>query len=529
MHNVAPVTNGGSDEIEATRQVRPGDGNAQQNLIVSKWASLWRVMVLSSLGVTLYPYCRYIRALDLRDLKELFEDLKFRAEFSKSFFDGRLSQFRFDLPEEPQTEKKSKTKKQRPWRLMTTTTMEAIGNAITKQTPMLEELDGEITSRALSEWIPRLPRLQQMTLWNGAALAGGIGNLIHIHCPNFKILRFYEWSNPEADPLFATFLQELRPQSLEALEIFSYSNIGAETFLALNCHSASLQELKLNNIRPEAMGALSMLKGCTAMTSLLLTETTGRTDLEATEHDTFLEVIAWLRECTKLKSITFQKFLSGPAILTPVLLGNNMHITKLEVTDYITSNARDFHQALAHQKSLRSIVLKGDAEGCEIEPLVEALSQLPHLTELRLSNLSDFFVDYHICKLAQNLRELEELWISGWGITDAIWADISNLRSLRRLDINALSNFTLDGLLEYISRLGAGNWGLALAVMMADPETALSEEEQFLVRETLAAKVEGRFDYTLARGEVSQIDVLRVIADYYGDPDAIDYSASDSD
>lgn len=71
-------------------------------------------------------------------------------------------------------------------------------------------------------------------------------------------------------------------------------------------------------------------------------------------------------------------------------------------------------------------------------------------------------------------------------------------------DINALSNFTLNGLLDYVSRLGAGNWGLALAVMMADPENPLTEEGQSLVRETLAAKVEGRFDYTLARGRICE-------------------------
>ena len=436
MHNVAPVTNGASDEIEAARQDSPGDANAQQRVIISKWANLWRVMVLSSLGLTFYPYCRYIRALDLRDLKELFEDFIFRAEFRKGFFDGRLSPFHFDLPgeREPKPVKgKLKVKKQSAWRLNIAATMEAIGDAITRQTPMLEELDGEITSRALLEWIPRLPRLQQMTLWNGSALTGGIGNLIHVHCFNFKVLRFYEFSNPEADSLFATFLQELRPQSLEVLEVFSYSNVGAETFLALNCHNTTLHELKLNNIKPEAMGALSMLKGCTALTSLLLTEITGITDLEDTEHDTFLEVIGWLRECINLRTITFQKLLSGPAILTPVLLENNMNIVRLEVTDYMTFSARDFHQALGHHQSLRSVVLKGDAEGCDIEPLVDALSQLTHLKELRLTNLSDFFLDYHICKLAQNLRELEELWVSGWGITDAIWDDISNLRALRRL------------------------------------------------------------------------------------------------
>lgn len=95
-------------------------------------------------------------------------------------------------------------------------------------------------------------------------------------------------------------------------------------------------------------------------------------------------------------------------------------------------------------------------------------------------------------------------------------------------DINALSNFTLDGLLEYISRLGAGNWGLALAIMMADPETPLSEEAQSLVREILAAKVEGRFDYTLARGSVS-MKKQRFSTDHHADPDAVTYSESDSE
>ena len=95
-------------------------------------------------------------------------------------------------------------------------------------------------------------------------------------------------------------------------------------------------------------------------------------------------------------------------------------------------------------------------------------------------------------------------------------------------DINALSNFTVNGLLDYISRLGAGNWGLAVAVMMADPETPLTEESQTLVRKALAAKVEGRFDYTLARGRISE-EVVQTSTNYCADADAVDYSESDSD
>lgn len=81
MHEVAPVTIGGSDEVELSRQGRSGDQDFEQP--VSRWALLWKSIILSSLGMTLYPYCRYIRSLDLRDLKELLEDSKFRSVISK--------------------------------------------------------------------------------------------------------------------------------------------------------------------------------------------------------------------------------------------------------------------------------------------------------------------------------------------------------------------------------------------------------------------------------------------------------------
>ena len=77
IHDVAPVK-GGSDEAEVARQSTfAGDLRLQQaEEIDRQWANLWRSVVLSSLGRTAYPYCRYIRALDLRDLKMLLEDTK---------------------------------------------------------------------------------------------------------------------------------------------------------------------------------------------------------------------------------------------------------------------------------------------------------------------------------------------------------------------------------------------------------------------------------------------------------------------
>lgn len=335
----------------------------------------------------------------------------------------------------------------------------------------------------------------------------------------------------QADQQMAQFLKDLRPQSLESLEIISYSDIAAETFMALDRHCDSLRELRLNNIKPTSMPALSLMGGCKALTSLLLSEATATTDLENTQNDVFLETIKWLRNCKGLNSITLQKMLSASAILTPVLLENAIHLVKLEIEGYSPHQAQDLHRALATQDSLRSLWLKGDAEdfvGSDIEILVNSLCTLRSLKDLRLKDVSDYFLDEHICRLARNLRELEEWWTSGYGITDAIWPDVAMLKSLRRLEINAFASFTADGILEYIAHLGSGNNRMILSVMMADPESSLTEEEQSLVREVLASRLEGRFDYILAPG-TAILSLFYRSTDGCVDPNAPDYDESDSD
>ena len=307
-----------------------------------------------------------------------------------------------------------------------------------------------------------------------------------------------------ADKKFATFLNNIRPQSLESFKLFSFSNIGAESFLALNCHCATLRELEIENISADAMPSLSMLQGCTSLTSLLLTEATGNTNLESTQKEVFLEVIAWLRNCKNLRNITLRKLANAAGILTPVLLEHDIHLHKIDVEGYVMKDSRAFHQALAHQQTLRYVLLKGEPEKIvrdDVDVLVDSLSKLKMVTNLRLRDIGDYFRDEHICLLARNLPHLEEWATSGYGISDAIWADISSLKSLRRLDLSAMTRFSTDGILDYISRLGPGNKGLNLAVMMQEVEYPLSDEEISIIKERIAAEVDGRFDLQLIRGD----------------------------
>lgn len=309
--------------------------------------------------------------------------------------------------------------------------------------------------------------------------------------------------DPDADRHFATFLNDLSPNSLESFEIISTSQIGLESFLALNCHRESLSELKLVGTKAEAISAISMLKGCTTVTSLSLAESGAATqDLEKLHNDSFLEIIAWLCECKGLHTISMTKMLSATGLLTPVLLENSIKLTKLELEGYMMSESGDFHRALASQTSLHSLWLKGESSeiGADLDILVESLSNLENLTDLRLREISDYFRDNHICKLARSLPKLETWWTSGLGITDFIWSDVASLRDLRDLNLSAVTRFTAQGILNFIFNLGPGNRGLALNVNMGDMDFELSDEDQSMLREAMVAQVGGKFDFMYFRG-----------------------------
>ena len=309
----------------------------------------------------------------------------------------------------------------------------------------------------------------------------------------------------------AQFFSGLRPNSLESFEVFSRSNISVQAFLALNNHGRSLVELKLPGLNAEAVESISMLKGCTALRVLHLEDTLGHVNLEDTQNDVFLEVNEWLRQCKDLKDIQFRRFQSGPALLSSLILENSIRLTKLTLDGYTMRSSRDFHQALIHQPELEELFLKGDGEDVlrdDIEALVDSLCKLSKLKHLELKDVSDYFRDENIVKLAQHLPQLENLYTSGFGITDAIWDALATLQSLRSLVFNAMTRFTLNGILDFISKLGPGNRGLLLSVMNADPDYNLGENEQSLVRDTIAAKVDGRFDFTPFRGKLHAQSVL---------------------
>ncbi|GAB7363141.1 hypothetical protein MBLNU230_g3427t2 [Neophaeotheca triangularis] len=497
----APVKGGGSETVSL----------AEQDLILLKWTILWRSIVLSALGKAAYPYCRHLRMLDLRDLSYLLDHDKFRnknSKIAKYFFAGELARFRLTIDTPSKAGSRLGI-----GRLDSASILSAIGDTVTQAAPLLEALSEptitDILSTALLTWAPQLKHLRFLQLWDGKALADEtLRNLLHVHCPALQQLSIYRWTGEDSDHQLATFIAGMQPNTLTYFENISSVGIGGETTLALNDHGKSLRTLKLA-LADEGILALGYLRGCTAIESLSIGSLRPSVDLKATQNDVYLEIVEWLRNCKSLADVKLENIVSAPDLLTPMLLESNIHLEELQIkategSMYLVKDHHDFHQSLANQPTLRRLLLRADPEAMsrdDIEKLMNAFCSLTELRELNLTRISDFFSDEHIKLLASHLPNLEELYIGGYGISDAVWGSLATLPELKTLTFSGLTNFTEEGIVAFIDQLDESNQGFALSVDMADTDSAIPQASQDSIREALSRKLEGRFEYQLLRGQ----------------------------
>lgn len=520
--NDAPVKGGGNEGLSL----------AEQGQNVQRWAVLWRTIILSALGKTLFPYCRNLRLLDLRDLSELLADDKFRGKTMKTFFEGDLEQYHFMLPRI----------NNRPARLDVGKIVRAVGDIIIQQAPLLEGLWEPTTSdvliNALPDWAPRLAHLRRLVVWDGKAFASETTrNLLHAHCPNLESLGIFMSTSPDSDHVLAKFIGGIQPNKLVYFENFTNCRIGQETCLALSVQGASLTTLKLY-LTEEGIMSLGLLQGCTALKELTLGSDRPSPDMKTTQNDVFLEVLEWLKSCSALKRVTFYNLVSAPDLALPLLQNKEVRLESLEINAkeegmYVTRDHHDFHQALTQQRDIQTLQLKADPEPTsrdDVETLINSLCSLSCLQDLRLVRISDFFSDEHIKLLTRYLPDLRDLFIGGYGISDAALQEVANLRYLKNVSFSGITSFTTAGIIKFINALGESNTGITVAVDNADPDTGISVEEQDMLRELIATKLEGRFEYQLLRGKRCILVVhLRAHTDLPADPNAPVFESDDSD
>ena len=288
------------------------------------------------------------------------------------------------------------------------------------------------------------------------------------------------------------------------------------TFLALNGHSKTLTKLDLHSIAASSMEYLSAMQDCTNLISLKMAENIRGTQNLAEKHpDVFQQLIEWLSQCKKLRFLEITNFVNGPEFLASVLREPQIKLEKFGLEGYQLVDAKDFHQALGLQTSLRSLFLNGvDSEYLmDNQTLVECLSGLVNLRDLRLTGIAASFSEQHIATLAQRLPKLEEFWTGGWHITDGIWDHLKDLKFLRKLELNADTRFTDKGIQDFVTSLdGESNAGFSLYIMMQDTDCNISDDEQDNIRRTMVTRLGGRFEFQLVRA-----------------PEEDDYSDSGSD
>lgn len=440
--------------------------------------------------------------LDLRDLSELLADDKFRGKTIKAFFDGDMSQFHF----------MSAPFKNRAPRPDTAKIVRAAGDAIIEQAPLLEGLWEPTTSdvlvNALPDWAPRLTHLRRLVMWDGKALSNETTrNLLHAHCPNLESLGIFMNFSPDADHDLASFIGGMQPGKLSYFENFTNCKIGQETCLALSNQGSSLRTLKLY-LAEGGILSVGLLQGCTALRELTIATDRPTADLKATQHDTYLEILEWLKNCADLKRVTFYNLVSAPDLALPLLQNKDVRLESLDINAkddgmYVVKDHHDFHQALTQQRGLQTLQLRADPDPVsrdDVDTLINALCSLSNLQDLRLVRISDYFSDEHIKILSRYLPELRDLFIGGYGISDAVLGELANLRNLRNVSFSGITTFTTNGIMDFIDKLGEGNEGLSFAVDNADPDSLIPAEEQELLRELLQKKVDGRFSYEPLRG-----------------------------
>jgi len=429
----------------------------------------------------------------------------------ESFFAGDMAKFlkAQETPVKLKTRHGKKTQKRTNVPLILDLVGESVTNFVSqaahrnRTTVALEDIAGDINSLALSRWTGRLSRLKSVTLYDGAVLNEDVATSINNHCSSFDDLTVKGFSmRDDVDAEVASFFSTLRSNSLQSVTVLSAQAVGPAILLALNNHSQSLTTLKLDELKADGIKNLNLLQGCKALEVLDLQDSDGFINLEATENDVFLEVIAWLAGCDRLRELAFKKLISAPAILTNVCLRNNIRLKKLELYDYSLLSSQDLHQAISLQTTLESLILRADPEGAfgdDIDILVSSVTQLTNLKELDIVDTSDYFSTPNIKQIALSLRNLEKFSFSGHEVTDDLWPSLAGLHQLRALDAQALTFFTSDGLLNYISTLQPTNEGLLLSVPSQNGENDLSDAEKTIIQESIWEKVGGKFEFDLYR------------------------------
>ncbi|KAK3368148.1 hypothetical protein B0H63DRAFT_70438 [Podospora didyma] len=482
---------------------------------------LWRSIIISSFGKTLYPYCCWLKILHLGSFHALLEDVARDFTRLQTLFAPPLRKLQIRLDEG------AKGTRRRPVALnldaiiveAASKITECIKTAADEQDKAvgLTSLEGlYLPTSHLPNWVSSLSRLTSLSVRDGSVLNGDVGRAIKDNCPAFKELTCYFCQGTDVDSELAGFFRGLSPNTLESFSIISVNNIGTETFQALSGHALSLKRLSLQSLERVAFESMHHLDGCVGLESLVLEATVSarRYQWEADNKDSFQLVISWLQQCALLKRMDFCAVPGAPVILAEVLNAIDVALVDLNV-EFVDEVPDVFYGSLSHQKALRTLrvrILNDDIiEAGENRHVVfaEAISNCVDLRELVTNEL---FTVEDYTKIATALPHLAQIAVNGDTVDDSFLVPFSSLAHLRSLRIFSPSQVTFDGVLRFLYELAAhpeapaSHEEMQLYFSRQDPDVLFTEKQEATLSETIGQLFRGVFEVRYYPDPDEQLD-----------------------
>ncbi|KAF2963840.1 hypothetical protein GQX73_g9748 [Xylaria multiplex] len=469
---------------------------------------LWKSVILSSLGATVYPYCAYIRALPLGSLIECLYDIRADFGLRQFFLEGVMQDFIvLQGDDKPVRNTRSRHPPFDIPRIASRCADSIIqyikGLANSNGTSMaLTHLEASVSpSDTLLTWLSHLSTLRTLQIQDGSVLGVEAASAISECCPKFAELICFHFSSNTAAEDMAAFFLALSPNTLQRFEVHSRNNLSEVTLAALSTHAESLRVLDLRSLLASTVKSLHLLSQCTALEILLIErETTDRTGLDIFNGEELEQVAKWISGCKALQELSLSHVQDALPILKQVLQNPAIRLKQLVVQDYRPASeeiTKATWSALGKQDQLKLLTIAspyGSVNDIALHrhpELTDSICHLFNLTTLNLMQASASSSEIH--RIATALPLLEELSFGGGLVDTSILEPLGKLSKLTTLSINAITAFTFDHLWSFAQRLyQAGSRNVRVELLNQWYEAKLTEREEKRLIEYFADHLNGQ-------------------------------------
>ncbi|KAI1326638.1 hypothetical protein F5Y16DRAFT_223940 [Xylariaceae sp. FL0255] len=471
---------------------------------------IWRSIVLSSKGVTQFPYCAYIRSLELGSLTYVLDDIKYDQKLRNVFFKGAMQEFQVKNAD-------SATSRRIVPLFDPKRTTVKCADSITKFIKELADSRGaavalshlespEIPREILHSWVERLSTLTALQLQDGWVLNGvEVAAAIAQCCPSFAELVCYKWfEHGTTADVVAEFFLALRPNSLRKFEILSRNCLDSVSLASFEFHAESLRVLSLRNLSTPAIKSLGVLSRCTALETLLIErDPQDRSEAYDLNEAELSSVISWITNCQGLREFSLKYVRDALPIVRAVLEDPSIQLEQLSIQNYFSVTedvTKATWKALGQQRELKSLTIAaqdGLPDGLILSQnpeLTKSICQLSKLTSLNL--MQAYASSAEIRQFAKALPLLEDICFGGEVVDDSLLQHLSKLPHLNSLSIFAITAFTYATIRDFAYSLDTEySSGIRLDLLNQWHSAKLTDDELSFL-EAYFEKFNGRFSIT---------------------------------